>query len=151
MAAPTTKHTIRLVLLSAALLLTHPGAVRADDEDVITYRQLIMKQLDAEAAALGMMISGQIPPDSLALEAKSLANAAKAARKAFEPNVPGGEAKPEVWSKWDDFAKRMDTFAQKSQEMATAAETGNVTAVTELMIPATPCKSCHESYRNKKK
>jgi hypothetical protein len=48
-----------------------------------------MKQLDAETAAFGMMVSGQIPADSLALEAKSIANAAKAALKAFEPKAPG--------------------------------------------------------------
>jgi cytochrome c556 len=66
--------------------------------DVIDYRQLIMKQLDAQSDAFGMIVSGQIPPDSQALEAKSIA---KADLKAFEPNVLGGEAKPEVWSRRD--------------------------------------------------
>ena len=53
----------------AILVLTGAQAARADDQDVIDYRQLIMKQLDAEASAIGMMVAGQIPPDSLALEA----------------------------------------------------------------------------------
>jgi cytochrome c556 len=122
----------------------------ADDDDVISYRQLIMKELDAEAAALGMIVSGQIPPDSMALQARAIANSANSALKAFEPKVPGGEAKPEVWSKWDDFSQRMQTFAKKSAEMAKVSESGNVASVTELMIDALPCKGCHDVYRTKK-
>lgn len=141
----------RFALLLATLTIVYQQAGRADDQDVIDYRQLIMKQLDAESQALGMMVSGQIPPDSLALEAKSIANAAKAALKAFEPKVPGGEAKPEVWSHWEDFSKRMQAFARDSEEMAKVAEGGNVAKVTELMITALPCKECHDTYRNKKK
>jgi cytochrome c556 len=133
------------ILMMALLLLAFKQDARADSEDVITYRQLVMKQLDAEAAALGMMVSGQIPPDSLALETKSIANAAKAALKAFEPKVPGGEAKPDVWANWNDFSKRMQVFAQQSEEMAKVSESGNVAAVTELMIDALPCKECHNT------
>jgi cytochrome c556 len=137
--------------LLTVLAVSYQQGALADDQDAIDYRQLIMKQLDAESAALGMMVSGQIPPDSMALEAKSIANAAKAALKAFEPKVPGGEAKPEVWSKWDDFSKRMEVFARNSEEMAKVADSGNVSKVTELMVTALPCKECHDVYRNKKK
>jgi cytochrome c556 len=137
-------------LLLPILLLGGQLPAHADDQDVIDYRELIMKQLDAEAAALGMIVSGQIPPDALSFQAKALANSAKSALKAFEPKVPGGEAKPEVWSKWDDFSKRMQVFAQKADEMAKVSESGNVQKVTELMIDAMPCKSCHDVYRQKK-
>jgi cytochrome c556 len=143
------RRSVALLVGTLAILCQQPG--HADDEDTIDYRQLIMKQLDAESEALGMIVSGQIPPDSLALEAKSIANAAKAALKAFEPKVLGGEAKPEVWSNWDDFSKRMQAFARNSEEMAKVAETGNLAKVTELMITALPCKECHDTYRNKKK
>jgi cytochrome c556 len=138
------------VLLLAILALGSQRIARAEDDDAISYRQLIMKELDAESAALGMIVSGQVPPDSLSLQAKAIANSAKSALKAFEPKVPGGAAKPEVWSKWDDFSKRMQTFAQKSEEMAKVSEGGNVQAVTELMIAALPCKDCHDIYRAKK-
>ena len=131
-------------------LLGFQQAAHAEDQDTIDYRQLIMKELDAESAALGMIASGQIPPDSLTLQARAIANSAKSALKAFEPKVPGGEAKPEVWAKWDDFSKRMQTFAQKTEEMAKVSESGNVQKVTELMIDALPCKACHDVYRQKK-
>lgn len=134
----------------AALALNCAQTARADDDDAISYRQLIMKELDAESSALGMIVSGQVPPDALSLQAKAIAISAKSALKAFEPKVPGGAAKPEVWAKWDDFSKRMQTFAQKSEEMAKVSEGGNVQAVTELMIGALPCKECHDVYRVKK-
>jgi cytochrome c556 len=137
-------------LLLPMFLLGFQTAAHADGQDNIDYRQAIMKQLDAEAAALGMIVSGQVPPDALSSQTRALASSAKGALKAFEPKVPGGEAKPEVWAKWDDFSKRMQTFVQKSEEMAKVAETGNVQKVTELMIDALPCKSCHDVYRQKK-
>jgi len=137
-------------LLLPIFLLAFQQAAHADGQDNIDYRQQIMKQLDAEATALGMIVSGQVPPDALSLQSRALASSAKSALKAFEPKVPGGEAKPEVWAKWDDFSKRMQTFAQKSEEMAKVSETGNVQKVTELMIDALPCKACHDVYRQKK-
>jgi cytochrome c556 len=139
-----------IVLLSLALLLAPQRAIWADDQDVVTYRELIMKQLDAEAAALGMIVSGLIPPDGLTLQARAIAASARSALKAFEPRNPGGEARPEVWAKWDDFSKRMQTFAQNAEAMAKASEGNNVQAVSELIVSALPCKECHDVYRTKK-
>lgn len=138
-------------MLSAVVLIVGAENAKAGDEETIKYRQMIMKQLEAEATVLGMIVSGQIPPDAMSAEARSIANAAKVALKSFEPNVPGGEAKPVVWSKWDDFSKRMQVFAQKSDELAKVADAGNVAQVTEMMVSALPCKECHDLYRDKKK
>ena len=135
---------------SALIVLLAEPTVRADDDDPVTYRQLIMKELDAEASALGMIVSGQVPPDALAAQTRAIANSAKSALKAFEPKVPGGEAKPDVWAKWDDFSKRMQLFAQKTDEMSKVGESNNVAAVSEKMIDALPCKQCHDIYRTKK-
>jgi cytochrome c556 len=138
-------------LLTTAILLCgwQPGA-RADDDDTVTYRELIMKELDAESSALGMMVAGQAPQDGLATQARALAFSAKAALKAFEPKVTGGEAKADVWTKWDDFSKRMQTFVQKSDELAKVADGGNLNAFSEKLTDALTCKQCHETYRVKK-
>jgi len=138
------------LLILAALAWAGGQAAVADEQDVITFRQLIMKQLDAETEALGMIIAGQIPPDTMVPLARAIASSAKVAGKAFEPNVPGGAAKADVWAKWDDFSKRMQVFAKKTDEMAKASEGGNVATVTNLMVDALPCKQCHDLYRNKK-
>ena len=141
----------RVALLSAVLALVCYPLALADDHDVIIFRQLIMRQLNAEAAALGMIVSSQIPPDTLALQTRAIAASARAAVKAFEPKVPGGASKPEVWTKWADFAKRIELFATKSEEMAKASESGNVAVVMGLLVDALPCKQCHDLYRIKSK
>ena len=142
------------VLLLSLLSSAAQQSARAQDsdpQDVITYRELIMKELEAEAAALGLMVAGQIPPDNLTLQAKAAAASARSALKAFEPKVPGGEAKPEVWANWADFLKRMQALAQGAEEMAKASEGNNLQAVSGLIVTALPCKECHDTYRNKKK
>jgi cytochrome c556 len=141
----------RLGMLLAALgvIALQPPAL-ADDEDVITYRELVMKEMDAESSALGMMVAGQIPADALVSQTKALAASAKATLKAFESKVPGGEAKPEVWAKWDDFSKRMQTFMQKTDDLARAVDSTNLNAFAEKMTDALTCKQCHDVYRTKK-
>jgi len=144
-------HRFRAFVVAGALILVAQSTAMADEDDAITYRQLIMKEMDAESSALGMIVSGQIPPDALASQTKALALSAKAALKAFEPKVPGGDAKPEVWSKWDDFSKRMQALVQNTDELTKTAEGGNLSVFAEKMTDALTCKQCHETYRVKKK
>jgi cytochrome c556 len=80
-----------------------------------------------------------------------LAMTAQTALKAFEPKVPGGEAKPEIWSNWADFSKRMTEFAQQSAAGAKIAkEQGKDAALVQLVNLADDCKGCHETYRQEK-
>ncbi len=71
--------------------------------------------------------------------------------KSFEPKVQGGESKPQVWSAWADFAKRMNEFAKKTQQLAkTGKDAGKEAAIGE-MVDALTCKQCHDDYRQEKK
>jgi cytochrome c556 len=81
----------------------------------------------------------------------SLALAASIALKAFEQKVPGGEAKPEVWSNWADFSKRMNEFAQKTAAAAKDAHEHGKGAGLAQVTDALTCKKCHETYRHEKK
>ena len=47
--------------------------------------------------------------------------------------------------------QRMEAFVRNSEIMAKAGETGNVIAVTGLMIDGMPCKQCHDVFRTPKK
>ncbi len=122
----------------------------ADDKDVIDYRQDVMKALDGQTAALGMIVSTQVPDDNLLQHAEAIALIAKTALKSFEAKVPGGEAKPEVWANWADFEKRMKDFVARTDKMAKDAKTGGVNVVMEQMVDALSCKGCHDVYRLKK-
>lgn len=136
--------------VAVAMVMALPMAARADDKDVVDYREHIMKTLDAQTAAIGMIVSTQIGEDNLVAHAEAIALTAKQALKSFEAKVPGGESKPEVWSNWPDFEKRMNDFVEKTAKLAASAKTGGVPVVMEEMVDALSCKGCHDVYRNKK-
>jgi cytochrome c556 len=125
-------------------------AAAADNNDVIDYRQHIMNTLNEQAAALGEILSGAVPDDNVIAHMDALAITASTALKAFEPKVPGGQAKPEVWSNWADFSKRMNEFAQGTAAMAKLAHEQGKEAGLAKVMDALSCKKCHDTYRQEK-
>ncbi len=137
-------------LLLALTLPLVPISAVGQAEDPVLARQLIMQALDDDAEALGMIVARAVPPTKMAEHARNVAKSAKEAYESFKQNAPGGNAKPEIWTNWEDYSKRMEAFVANSEKMAKIAEGGDVNAVTEVMVDAMPCKSCHDVYRNKK-
>jgi len=142
-----------MVVQITLLVIFLPAVVSADDQDVIDYREHIMKTLDEQASAVGMILSTAIPGDNTAAHLQAIALTAQIALKAFEPKVLGGEAKPEVWSNWADFSKRMNEFAKKTAEVAALGKGkgSDDPALGEKVVDALSCKSCHDVYRKEKK
>jgi cytochrome c556 len=124
---------------------------KEEAEGIIFERQQIMTQLDKDAETLGMIASGAAPAPKLAETTRAVAQGAKDSLEAFRMQVPGGRAKPEVWANYEDFMQRMTAFSTNAEKMAKLGETGNVVAVTEVMIDALPCKQCHDLYRAPKR
>jgi cytochrome c556 len=122
-----------------------------DDKNVVEYREHIMVTLQEQAAAIGQILSGTIPDENSAAHFEAVALTAKTALKAFEPKVLGGQAKPNVWSDWVDFSKRMNDFAEKTRQTATIAKTQGNSAAMATIVDAFSCKSCHDIYRDEKK
>jgi cytochrome c556 len=137
--------------VAVALPLVPLSTVHGQAEDPVLARQLIMQDLDHEAEILGSIAARVTPPTDMAKHAAQIAKDAKEAYDSFKQNAPGGNAKPEIWTNWADYSKRMEAFVANSAKMAEVAKSGDVNAVTELMVDAMPCKSCHDEYRTKKK
>jgi cytochrome c556 len=123
---------------------------KAEAEGIIFERQQIMLQLERDSELLGKIAAGVAPPDKLPATTRAIAQGARDSVTAFADKVPGGRSKPEVWSNYLDFMQRMEAFATNAENMAKAGEGGNVSAVTNLMIDALPCKQCHDIYREPK-
>jgi cytochrome c556 len=124
-------------------------AFAAENQDVIDYRQRVMRTLDVQVAALGQILSGATPDDQVVSHLEVIALAASQALKSFEPKVEGGESLPVVWTKWDDFSAKMKDFEQKTAAAAkTAKEQGKDAALTNI-LDALRCKDCHDIYRKK--
>ena len=143
--------------IGAMAVMLLPAAVQADDsknsknQDIIDYREHIMKTLNEQSAALGQILSTTVPGDNTSQHLEALALAASIALKSFEPKVPGGEAKPDVWANWPDFSKRMTEFAQKTAEMAKISREKGNDAALQNVVDALSCKGCHDTYRAEKK
>jgi len=137
--------------LAMVAVLAASSAVRADNEDTVEYRKHVMKTMGEQAAAIGMILQKKAPADNFATHVKILAITAATAKKAFEPKVPGGDAKPEVWANWADFSKRLDALTAATDDLANTAASGGVSAVEPKMQAAMTCKSCHDNYRVPKK
>ena len=148
---------IRNATLGIAVALLLPLTVQADtaakkngsdkDNAVIEYRRHIMMTLNEQSAAIGQVLMQAVPDTNTQTHLEAIALAASLATRAFAPKVPGGDSKPQVWSDWADFSKRMDEFAQKTAALAkTAREQGNEAAMAGV-VDALSCKSCHDTYR----
>ena len=140
-----------LVLAGSPVTASDAAVDAAQKEGAIFERQFIMEQLDKDGELLGNIAAGIEPPAKLAEVTRSIANGARDAVGSFRPILPGGRAKAEVWSNHDDFMQRMEAFARNADAMAKAGETGDLAAVTGLVVAAMPCKQCHDLYRAPKK
>lgn len=133
--------------LAATSALTLSFAAHADDQDVVDYRRHVMKTMDEEIAALMMVIQHKAPTEDFSTQIEALAITASTAKKAFEPKVPGGDAKPEIWGQWPDFARRLDALVQATGELAQTAKSGGLASAGPKVQTALTCKSCHDIYR----
>jgi cytochrome c556 len=128
-------------------LLAVSGGALADDQDVIDYRQHVMKTIGEQMGAVQLILEKRVPADNLAVHLQVIAATAPQAKGAFTPEVAGGRSKPEVWANWDDFSQRLDKFAAGAREIADAAATGDATAAAARLPATLDCKGCHEAYR----
>lgn len=145
-------------LLSAAtfiaavfmMITALPATSHAEDQDVIDYRQHIMKAMDAQTAAVGKILSFAIPEDQLPSHLETIAVMAGSALKSYEEEVHGGESLPAIWENWDDFSTKMKDFETKMIAVAEKAREGGREAIMGDIVLALSCKSCHDLYREKK-
>jgi len=144
------KFTAPIAFAAIAFATVAPTVARADDQDVIDYRQRIMKTLDHQVAALGQILSGATPDDQVVSHLEVIALAAATSLKSFEAKVQGGESTPAIWTNWADFSAKMKDFETKTAAAAkTAREEGKDAALSNIM-DALRCKDCHDLYREKK-
>ncbi len=153
------KFAIRTALLAGLMMPMMGAAVSADDadpNDVIKYRQGIMEVVGGHTGAFFAILQGKVPhQDALAYHAQALADAATHALAAFEQNTAGQgseehTAKDEIWSEWEDFAKKMKDFETASAALAEAAASGDMAQIGPAAGPlGGSCKACHDDFRTK--
>jgi cytochrome c556 len=128
---------------------TTPAVANFSEEDSIDYRRHNMKAIDAQTAALGQILSLVVTDVNFVSHLEVIATHAQMALPSFEKEAVGGEALPRVWEDWDDFAAKMNAFADEIASTAQFATENSKDMVIDRLINALPCKQCHDDYRKK--
>lgn len=143
------------VWVQAAFALLVTGAVAAqaqsEPEDIIKYRQNVMKASGANAAAATAIVQGKVEfKDRLREHAQALVTTTKNIPALFPKGSDFGEteAQDAVWKNPDDFAKRAKDAQAKAVAFEKAVAANDTKSyAAKLKDVADSCKACHKDYR----
>jgi cytochrome c556 len=146
---------IRLLGYSSVLLLTGAivaGAHQGVTNPTVLARMEAMKSVADQMKTLGAMAKGEADFDPAAAQraGRALSAHAAAVPDLFEAREtdPRSEAAPEIWTDWDDFLAKTQTFQQAASRASEIASPRDLRAAMGQL--GSSCKSCHETYRIEK-
>ena len=125
--------------------------VASVESEAVKARTKAMSEISDNMRNLGLMLRGQVDFDLVSAKS-AIQNIEKLAAKTptlfeIEAVDPHAEAKPEIWSNYEDFVEKALTL----QTVATAASRSLVSEEglkDVIMSMGKTCKSCHSLYRN---
>lgn len=123
----------------------------AEPEDIIKYRQNVMKAVGGHTSAAGAIVQGKVDYKSdLADHARALQTLTRDIPALFPKDSDFGEtkAKDEVWLKRADFEKAAKNTKAKVEAFAKTVQGGNQqTIATSFKDVGESCKACHKDFR----
>lgn len=145
-----------ILALSAGFLGSVALAVHAaEPEDVIKYRQNVMKLQGAHLAAAGAIIQGKVDfKNHLGDHVKALQASTKDIPALFPKDSDFGETKAQdsIWKNSADFQKRAKDTHDKVNALAKAvAAKDSANYGARFKDVADSCKACHKDYRKEDK
>ena len=141
------------VLALAALLAPATTIAHESENPALEYRQSLMHLVGANFGPINAMLEGKVPWDAAAVAAygKDLKAVVDLnVLRGFKPGSEGGDAKPGIWTNFDDFRKKLEAMQLEARKLADVTATGDRAAI-EQQFAATgkACKACHDDYREK--
>ena len=140
----------KALLISAVLAsgVAYAEDMEPTDPSAIA-REEVMKMIGQNIGILGDMAGGKTAYDAAAAEAAKAAivEAAGKIEATFKDQGaadPASEAKPEIWTSWDDFVAKANAL----NTAATALDATTLESVQAGMAAVGgACKACHTAYR----
>ncbi len=142
-------------LFGVALCVSVVGAQaqQAKPEDVIAYRQAVLKTVFWNFMSMGQMVKGSKPWDAAEFKRRSLAVSFMALQ--MDEGFPAGsdkgavtDALPAIWENRADFDAKLREFQRTSNALRVAANGGDVETVKAAFGKVrNSCMACHEKYR----
>lgn len=137
------KATAKTVLALALLL---PGAAKADDADIIAYRQQMMKSLDAQFEAVMLILTARAPEAHILQHMEALEEIASLGFGVFEQKALGGKSSPKVWENWSEFSAVMKEFDERLKTAVAMTRTKGAPGALQG-LEFVRCRTCHDAYR----
>ena len=126
-------------------------SIASAESEAVTARTKAMSEISDNMRVLGLMLKGQVnfDLDSAKSAIQNIQKLADQTTTLFEIEAvdPHAEAKPEIWSNYEDFVN-------KALNLKTAAIDAGGSLVDEdglrdvVLSLGKTCKSCHSVYRN---
>jgi cytochrome c556 len=145
------------ILLTLMLLAVSSTTMQAwaedDSEEVIKYREKVMKSLAAHNGAISSIIKGKVSyKNHLEMHAQAIADATGTIIALFPEGSDFGEtrAKPEVWSKRAEFEKAAKNSEQAAANFLKAVQSKEKDLGPYYKKLGESCKECHKQFREKK-
>ncbi len=132
------------------------GVATAADppENVLKYRQNIMKSHIAHMGAIGAVVKGEVSYSGhVAAHARALQSTSLMLPDIFPEGSGGGKsrAKAEIWQDRAKFDAAVKAFQTATNELVKAADSGDMTALgAGLGGVGKACGGCHKPFRAKK-
>jgi cytochrome c556 len=151
------KHLISLLAVAVLLGMAAPAQAVDEPENVIKYRQSVMKSMAGHIGAIAGVVKGEVSfVGDVAAHAQSINAMSKLLPHVFPKGTSTMDsaktrARPAIW---DDFSKL--EAAAKALEVASAkmvevAASGDVAAIgAQLGNMGKACGGCHKPFRQKK-
>ena len=131
------------------------SAADSKPEDAVRYRQSVYTVIGWNFKPIGAMMKGEIPFDAAAVarHAQYVEMMSKTAIEGFPKGsgpdaVKNTEAKPEIWTDWNQFETKMTDFQQEAAKLVEVAKGGDQGAIkAQFGKTAETCKACHKEFR----
>lgn len=147
------KRSISLIIIFCSVCYSYSAFSEDDSEDLIKYRQYMMKSISMHYKSLKLLSAGRISQSEQWLpQARGLNDMAKMIATAFpeESDFGDTDAKESIWENKPDFNEKADVLVKHSGQLVSLIEQGRQKQVSELLREVgQSCKDCHKSYREK--
>lgn len=153
-----TRTARRAVILGVVSLTFMAGSVHAESEpdDIIKYRQNVMKANGAHMAAAGAILQGKVGEyrKHLGEHVRAIQEINRDVAALFPKGSDFGETKAldGVWQKRAEFEKRAKDTNQKAAAFGKSVAAGDTKAqLAAFKELADSCKACHKDFRKEEK
>ena len=141
------KFATKAIAISVVLIAGMAFAGKSTDPDAMA-RQTLMDTVGMNTKILGDIAGGKAPFDAAAAEAAkaALGDAAGKIAVTFKPQGTDdkSEAKPDIWTNWDDFVAKADGLVKAAAALDASTVEGVQAGMGGL---GGACKDCHTKYR----